>query len=130
MFDGHGGKEVAQFTKKIIKRILEEELKGKSIKDGLKSTFLKVDDEVKNEPYAVDTGTTSCCVLITETEIYCANAGDSRGVLKSDGKVYPLSEDHKPDNVIEADRIKSTNHYVEDSRVDGNLALSRAFGDF
>jgi len=41
-----------------------------------------------------------------------------------------LSEDHKPDNTIEVKRIEKANHYVEDSRVDGNLALSRAFGDF
>lgn len=42
----------------------------------------------------------------------------------------PLSEDHKPDNVGESRRIDKANHMVEDSRVDGNLALSRAFGDF
>lgn len=41
-----------------------------------------------------------------------------------------LSEDHKPDNAGEVKRIEKANHYVEDSRVDGNLALSRAFGDF
>ena len=41
-----------------------------------------------------------------------------------------LSEDHKPDNDEEKNRIESAKHFVEDSRVDGNLALSRAFGDF
>ena len=46
----------------------------------------------------MDTGTTSCVVLITPTEIYCANAGDSRAVLCNEDKAYPLSEDHKPDN--------------------------------
>jgi len=91
---------------------------------------LKLDDEVKNEDYAHDTGTTSCCVLITPTEIYCSNAGDSRAVLCHDNKAYPLSEDHKPDNPGELDRIERSHHTVEDSRVDGNLALSRAFGDF
>lgn len=33
--------------------------------------------------------------------------------------------DHK-----ESNRIYKATHYVEDNRVDGNLALSRAFGDF
>jgi serine/threonine protein phosphatase PrpC len=58
------------------------------------------------------------------------NAGDSRGVLARTDCVVALSEDHKPDNTIEINRIERAHHYVEDSRVDGNLALSRAFGDF
>ena len=41
-----------------------------------------------------------------------------------------LSEDHKPDNTLEEQRIDKAGHMVEDNRVDGNLALSRAFGDF
>lgn len=69
-------------------------------------------------------------MLITPQMIYCANAGDSRGVLSRDNKAVPLSEDHKPDNDEELARIRKASHHVEDSRVDGNLALSRAFGDF
>ena len=41
-----------------------------------------------------------------------------------------MSEDHKPDDKTELTRIEKASHHVEDSRVDGNLALSRAFGDF
>jgi protein phosphatase PTC2/3 len=41
-----------------------------------------------------------------------------------------LSEDHKPSNTHELKRIQSANHIVEDNRVDGTLALSRALGDF
>ena len=41
-----------------------------------------------------------------------------------------MSDDHKPDNAGELARIEKAGHHVEDSRVDGNLALSRAFGDF
>jgi len=51
-------------------------------------------------------------------------------VLFTGNKVVALSEDHKPDNAEELARITKAKHYVEDSRVDGNLALSRAFGDF
>lgn len=69
-------------------------------------------------------------MLITPDTIFCANAGDSRGVLSRDKKVVELSFDHKPDNEGEIKRIEAANHSVEDSRVDGNLALSRAFGDF
>ena len=92
--------------------------------------FLKLDADVKNEDYANDTGTTSCVVLITDTHIYCANAGDSRAVLNNADNAVALSEDHKPDNPEEIKRIRNASHFVEDSRVDGKLALSRAFGDF
>lgn len=42
----------------------------------------------------------------------------------------PLSEDHKPDDVLERKRIYNANGFVEDGRVNGMLALSRALGDF
>lgn len=97
----------------------------------MKQAFFNVDGNVKKEDYATDTGTTACVVFISETHIYCSNAGDSRAVLSRGAKgVVPLSEDHKPDNAGELARIEKAGHHVEDSRVDGNLALSRAFGDF
>ena len=76
------------------------------------------------------TGTTACVVLITKDTIYCANSGDSRAVLCRDSKAVELSHDHKPQNDEELSRIESSGHFVEDDRVDGNLALSRAIGDF
>lgn len=85
---------------------------------------------MQDKEYGADTGCTSNVVYVNEDEIYCANIGDSRAVLYSNDKVFPLSEDHKPDNENELKRIKKANHFVEDQRVDGNLALSRAFGDF
>ena len=69
-------------------------------------------------------------IFFTNKTIYCANAGDSRAVISTGDKAIPLSEDHKPDNDEELRRIQAAKHFVEDSRVDGNLALSRAFGDF
>lgn len=81
------------------------------------------------------TGCTSVVVLVTKDVIYCANAGDSRSVLAKKGQndtvvSDALSEDHKPDNDEENKRIYAAGGYVEDSRVNGSLALSRAIGDF
>lgn len=47
-----------------------------------------------------------------------------------DGSTYALSFDHKPDNKLEKDRIERSGGFVNDNRVNGNLNLSRAFGDF
>ena len=46
------------------------------------------------------------------------------------GRVQNLSYDHKPNNELEAKRIVAAGGWVEFNRVNGNLALSRALGDF
>lgn len=58
------------------------------------------------------------------------NAGDSRAVCSVVGEARPLSHDHKPSNEKEARRIIAAGGWVEFNRVNGNLALSRALGDF
>ena len=75
-------------------------------------------------------GCTGTVVLVNETNYICANAGDSRSILQAASRVYPLSNDHKPVNGGEKKRIINSGHTVENERVDGYLAVSRAFGDF
>lgn len=75
-------------------------------------------------------GATATVILVTRTEIYCANAGDSRTVIAKAGNAREMSEDHKPDNAGEIARIQRAGGFVEDGRVNGMLALSRALGDF
>jgi protein phosphatase 2C family protein 2/3 len=59
-----------------------------------------------------------------------ANSGDSRSVLGIKGRAKPLSYDHKPQNEAEKARIQAAGGFVDFGRVNGNLALSRAIGDF
>ena len=68
--------------------------------------------------------------LITETEIYCANAGDSRCMIYRKGAVENLSEDHKPEDPKEKQRILKAGGTIEDGRICGCLNVSRALGDF
>ena len=48
----------------------------------------------------------------------------------TDGKMKEMSFDHKPYNQLERTRIEKAGGSVEFKRVDGDLAVSRAFGDF
>jgi serine/threonine protein phosphatase PrpC len=61
-------------------------------------------------------------VLIHEHVCICGNVGDSRAVLgnnlNSTWTVYPLSKDHKPDDLEEKMRIESMGGVVE--QVKGN----------
>lgn len=66
----------------------------------------------------------------TARQILVANAGDSRSVLSVKGEAKAMSYDHKPGNKGENARIVSAGGFVEFGRVNGNLALSRAIGDF
>lgn len=154
VFDGHGGREVAKFAEKHfpIELLANENYKKGNYKTALEETFMKMDvlmrapagkkelqDFLANDidqndaKYAVESnaGCTSNVVLIVKNKIYCANAGDSRAALHdSNDKIVELSVDHKPDNEPEISRIRKADGYVSDGRINGNLNLSRALGDF
>lgn len=71
-------------------------------------------------------------VYLTRETICCSqvgNVGDSRVVCGRDGKAIPMTTDHKPTLPEERARIVACGGDVVNARVDGNLAVSRAFGD-
>jgi len=78
-------------------------------------------------------GCTACSAIITPTDIFVGNSGDSRAVLavKKGDKLtaVDMSVDHKPDNPSEKARIEKAGGFVEDNRVKGILNLSRSLGD-
>jgi len=76
-------------------------------------------------------GCTANVVVVDQDrkKIFVANAGDSRCVMGVNGKCVPLSFDHKPECPVELARIEHCGSVVTEGRVDGNLNLTRAFGD-
>ena len=61
--------------------------------------------------------------------LYCANAGDARGVLCRHGKAVRLTYDHKGSDRQEAKRITDAGGFVLSGRVNGVLAVTRSLGD-
>lgn len=131
------------FVKKYFVASLKQNANFKEgkYKKALEETFLNMDEMMrgakgKDKTPSQDTmenddaGCTANVVLITKDTIYCANSGDSRAVLCEDGKAVPLSFDHKPDNEGEKKRIEAADGFVQFSRTNGVLSLSRAIGDF
>jgi serine/threonine protein phosphatase PrpC len=80
------------------------------------------------------TGSTSVMVILPPTgnDMYIAYVGDSRAAIYKDATTFVSTIDHKPSVKSERDRIARAGGHVTDgrcSRVNGILAVSRAFGD-
>ncbi|KAG0379522.1 Protein phosphatase 2C 2 [Mortierella sp. AD032] len=105
----------------------------KEYKTAIKNGFLETDRtlHLDRECNSESSGCTAISATITDKNIlYVGNAGDSRAVLSRDGTAVAMSVDHKPSNIDESTRIMFNGGHVENGRVNGLLATSRALGDF
>ncbi|XP_041357070.1 protein phosphatase 1L-like [Gigantopelta aegis] len=143
MFDGHGGEFAADFVEKtlfksIMIRLLRASLADEScnISAILMEEMLIVDKqllEICKETMEIS-GTTALVAMLHDNQLTVANVGDSRGVIcDKNGKMIPLSFDHKPQLVKERNRIRQAGGFISFNgvwRVAGVLATSRALGDY
>ncbi|KAI7892120.1 phosphatase 2C-like domain-containing protein [Mucor mucedo] len=156
VFDGHGGANVAKYSsEKLFENVLDsDDFKEGQIENALRKGFFKIDSDLREgddkrkktrtlkcacinlriiDPFFKNetSGCTAIVALLTkDNELYVSNAGDSRAIICTQGLAIALSEDHKPGNPKETERITNAGGHVEFGRVNGNLALSRALGDF
>jgi serine/threonine protein phosphatase PrpC len=137
IFDGHSGKKCSGFLRDNFLEYCQSWTSDKEIID----SFLKIDHYMKENKF--NDGSCAIMVKIVEMKTYassltglndygiiCANVGDSRCIFWNGEKVIEFSKDQKPYNPNEKKRIEDAGYYVFDGRVSGNLAVSRAFGDF
>lgn len=146
VFDGHGGKEVSEFVSRhFSQELLRSALYAAGDYAGaLTETFMRMDELLRTPEglreiqgisnggegeATVVAGCTAVVALVQGPKVYVANAGDSRCVLCRGGRAVELSQDHKPDNPEEKERIMKAGGTVEEGRVQGNLNLSRSIGD-
>ncbi len=98
--------------------------------------FLLLDAQIRQDPDLMTAGgvvlggTTACAVWVADKYLFSGNVGDSRLVLSYNGRAFPVTSDHKPANQLEAARIERAGHFVRNARVNGQLAIVRAFGDY
>ena len=144
VFDGHAGRTASKYAAENLIRCLEDTEDWKAylnsresielLERALVKAFISLDEELFKIPALSDgsdtSGTAAVVAVLTPSHIVCANLGDSRCALRTRGSCVALSEDHKPSLPEEAHRIYTAGGHVELDRVDGELALSRALGDF
>jgi protein phosphatase 2C family protein 2/3 len=128
------GPKVAQHAGHHLHKYVtqRQEYKSGDYVNALKQGFLEFDEAMQKDEQMRDelAGTTAITVFVKNNHLFCANVGDSRAVASVKGVLEPLSQDHKPNNTEESNRINKAGGWVEYNRVNGNLALSRALGDF
>lgn len=103
------------------------------VKEGIRNGFLGIDRHMHNLSRSEGwdrSGSTAASVIISPNYIYFINCGDSRTLMCRDGHVVFYTEDHKPCNPREKERIQNAGGSVTLQRVNGSLAVSRALGDF
>lgn len=142
VYDGHGGDFVAHYAARKFPEHLLRAATLRSSDSNFASTaskafevaLMSIDAELLRQPEIESgqdqSGSTSVMTLIGPKDIVCANTGDSRAVLSRGGEAVPLSHDHKPMNPEEKARIEAAGGTVKFNRVNGDLAVSRALGDF
>jgi len=104
------------------------------VKAGIRNGFLVLDETMREMPEMKTgedrSGSTAICALLSPHKIYFGNCGDSRGMLVRTGQVFFTTQDHKPVNPQERERIQNAGGTVMIQRVNGSLAVSRALGDY
>ncbi|PPD81928.1 hypothetical protein GOBAR_DD21145 [Gossypium barbadense] len=69
-------------------------------------------------------------VEISSVSLLVANARDSRAVLSWHGRAIEMSKDHRPCCMKERRRIEALGGFVDDGYLNGQLGVTRAFGDW
>ena len=134
LFDGHNGDSVSKYCRDNFDRIFKKFLSDKtlSVKRAITKSFLELDNELKDKGFN-HIGSTGTIVYLTEENnkkiIYCGNVGDSRCTLFNK-RIERLTVDHRVDDLREKERIINAGGFLMNDRVNGQLMLTRVFGDF
>lgn len=157
VFDGHGGGGVSEYLSKhfwdtVMKKVRAQpsflgmgDFHGKDLPKAFREACASAQKIISGISKYDHVGSTAICVLLDANCIWSINVGDSRAVLSRAGRAVDLSTDHKPNTKAEQERIEKAGGKVswfgwEDEegepvagmgawRVNGNLGVSRSFGD-
>jgi len=155
VYDGHGGAEVSDILHSMLHlQLVMSSNFASNIEKSIRETFSRVDcqllegflDNISHDkctspsmrrsmsPYSLfeSAGSTASCVLVRGNPMRATVAwvGDSRVLLCRDGEPVAISVDHRVSNLKEQERIsKLLGHHINNGRLDGNIAITRGFGN-
>ncbi|KAA8538090.1 hypothetical protein F0562_027698 [Nyssa sinensis] len=135
IYDGHLGDSVPAYLQKhLFANILKEEEFWTDPNRSISNAYERTDQTILSQSSNLGRGgsTAVTAILINCQRLWVANLGDSRAVLSRDGQAIQMTTDHEPNT--ERDSIENRGGFVlnmpgDVPRVNGQLAVSRAFGD-
>jgi serine/threonine protein phosphatase PrpC len=136
IFDGHAGDAVAVklgniLLTKMVEAGFKQDLGAQKTRETITEGFLSTNSDILREYNARCPGSTALVSFILNyNTLVVANAGDCRAVLCKSGRAVKITTDHKAADPHEVKRVNALGGYIFLGRVDGTLAVSRAFGDY
>ncbi|KAF5481324.1 hypothetical protein F2P56_001985 [Juglans regia] len=135
IFDGHSGHDVPSYLQShLFDNILKQNDFWTETESAIRRAYHETDDDILKKTSVLGRGgsTAVTAILIGGEKLVVANVGDSRAVICKNGVAKQLSVDHEPSK--EKRLIESRGGFVSNlpgdvPRVDGQLAVARAFGD-
>ncbi|KAF8109916.1 hypothetical protein N665_0089s0035 [Sinapis alba] len=135
IYDGHMGDTVPAYLQKhLFSNILKEGEFWVDPRRSILKAYEKTDQAILSNSSDLGRGgsTAVTAILINGRKLWIANVGDSRAVLYRGGTTTQMSTDHEPR--AERSSIEDRGGFVSNlpgdvPRVNGQLAVSRAFGD-
>lgn len=135
IFDGHLGDAVPAYLQKhLFPNILKEEEFWVDPGRSISKAYEKTDQAILSDTSEMARGgsTAVTAILINGQRLWVANLGDSRAVLSRGGQAIQMTVDHEPNT--ERGIIENKGGFVSNipgdvPRVNGQLAVCRAFGD-
>ncbi|GAB4845039.1 hypothetical protein Ancab_038444 [Ancistrocladus abbreviatus] len=135
IFDGHLGDGVPTYLQKhLFPNILKEGDFWTDPGQSISKAYEKTDQTILSHSSDLGRGgsTAVTAILINGQRLWVANLGDSRAVISRGGRATQMTVDHEPNT--DRGSIENKGGFVSNMpgdvpRVNGQLAVSRAFGD-
>ncbi|CAL5999552.1 Protein_phosphatase 2C [Hexamita inflata] len=136
VFDGHAGDAAAKYCAQHFKKqlISQDSFNAQPIK-AMKQAFVEMDADFC--AISQMSGCTATAMLFehgAENTLLTANAGDARIIFRANDQLQAATIDHKPSSPGEKARVEAAGSFVTTifgvARVAGQLAVSRAIGDY
>jgi protein phosphatase len=132
ILDGHCGKRVAELGARFVPEcFFAHPALGQNNALALVEAIVHADRNIFQTIGKTEGGSTVICAVVHGSMLFVACLGDARAVVsEGGGMTLAMSEDHKPSDPQETQRVIRCGGTVQFGRVCGCLAVSRALGDY